>query len=189
MGGRALECRLACTAPADAVDDVGCLISHRFDHRSQQLRWILKVCVDNQDLVTAAEIEANVGRWHWLTTLGFGGEGRVAQGGGGRIIAITSVHEESQAASSAPYGASKGGLRNLTRAMAVELGEHGITVNNLAPGMIVTPMNKDIVDDLEERERRANLIVMREAGYPQDIANMATFLASDAASMVTLSSR
>ncbi len=109
----------------------------------------------------------------------------IAQGGGGRIIAITSVHEESQAASSAPYGASKGGLRNLTRAMAVELGEHGITVNNLAPGMIVTPMNKDIVDDLEERERRANLIVMREAGYPQDIANMATFLASDAASYCT----
>lgn len=109
----------------------------------------------------------------------------IAQGGGGRIIAITSVHEESQAASSGPYGASKGGLRNLTRAMAVELGEYGITVNNLAPGMIVTPMNHGIMDDLEERKRRADLIVMREAGYPQDIANMAVFLASDAASYCT----
>lgn len=109
----------------------------------------------------------------------------IAQGGGGRIIAITSVHEESQAASSGPYGASKGGLRNLTRAMAVELGEYGITVNNIAPGMTVTPMNAGIVDDLEERKRRANLIVLREAGYPQDIANMAVFLASDAGSYCT----
>ena len=109
----------------------------------------------------------------------------VAQGEGGRIIAVTSVHEESQAASSGPYGASKGGLRNLTRAMAVELGEHGITVNNLAPGMIVTPMNSGIMEDLDERKRRADLIVMKEAGYPQDIANMATFLASAAASYCT----
>lgn len=109
----------------------------------------------------------------------------VAQGEGGRIIAVTSVHEESQAASSGPYGASKGGLRNLTRAMAVELGEYGITVNNVAPGMIVTPMNSGILHDEVERNRRADLIVLKEAGYPKDIANMATFLASDAASYCT----
>jgi glucose 1-dehydrogenase len=69
--------------------------------------------------------------------------------------------------------------------MAVELGEYGITVNNVAPGMIVTPMNNGIMDDLEERKRRADQIVSKKAGFPQDIANMCLFLASDAGSYCT----
>ena len=110
----------------------------------------------------------------------------ISQGGGGRIITISSVHEEAASAGGGPYAASKGGLRNLMRAMAIELGEYGITVNGIAPGMTVTPgMNGAIFDDEELRARRASQIVLREAGYPQDIANMAVFLASDAASYCT----
>jgi glucose 1-dehydrogenase len=111
--------------------------------------------------------------------------GAFAQGGGGRIITISSVHEEACSDGGGPYCVSKAGLRNLMRAMAIELGGHGITVNGIAPGMTVTPLNKAIWTDLEEREKRAAQIVLKKAGYPQDIANMAVFLASDAAGYCT----
>ena len=61
----------------------------------------------------------------------------------------------------------------------------GITVNIIAPGMIVTPMNKRALEDAEHREWAAAQIPLRRAGYPADIANMAVFLASDAASYCT----
>jgi glucose 1-dehydrogenase len=110
----------------------------------------------------------------------------IAQGGNGRIIAISSVHEEACTDGGGPYAVSKAGLRNLVRTMAIELGEHGITVNGIAPGMTVTPgMNTAIFNDEKLREERAQLIVLKRAGYPQDIANMAVFLASDAASYCT----
>jgi glucose 1-dehydrogenase len=110
----------------------------------------------------------------------------IAQGGNGRIIAISSVHEEACSGGGGPYCVSKAGLRNLVRTMAVELGEHGITVNGIAPGMTVTPgMNTAIFNDEKLREERAQLIVLKRAGYPEDIANMAVFLASDAASYCT----
>jgi glucose 1-dehydrogenase len=110
----------------------------------------------------------------------------IAQGGTGRIITISSVHEDATTDGGGPYSVSKAGLRNLMRTMAVELGEYGITVNGIAPGMTVTPgMNSEIYNDEREREKRAQLIVLKRAGYPQDIANMAVFLASDAASYCT----
>ena len=109
----------------------------------------------------------------------------IAQGESGRIIAITSVHEEAPTYGSGVYCISKSALKMLVRNMALELGEHGITVNAIAPGMTVTPMNGKILADPELREKRANLIAMKEAGYPKDIAAMATFLASDAASYCT----
>jgi glucose 1-dehydrogenase len=110
----------------------------------------------------------------------------IAQGGNGRIIAISSVHEEACTDGGGPYAVSKAGLRNLVRTMAIELGEYGITVNGIAPGMTVTPgMNTAIYNDEKLREERAQLIVLKRAGYPEDIANMAVFLASDAASYCT----
>lgn len=109
----------------------------------------------------------------------------VMRGEGGRIINITSVHEEACGIGGSAYNASKAGLRNLTRTAAHELGPHGITVNGIAPGMILTPMNHIALhDDVYLREAEAQ-IVMRRAGLPVDIANMALFLASDAASYCT----
>jgi glucose 1-dehydrogenase len=109
----------------------------------------------------------------------------IAQGNGGRIINISSVHEEACWAAGGPYNVSKGGLRNLTRTLAVELGEHGITVNDIAPGMILTPMNQRAQEDpvyLAEAEAQ---IVLKRAGKPADVAAMALFLASDAGSYCT----
>ncbi|MBA2277598.1 MAG: SDR family oxidoreductase [Chloroflexia bacterium] len=109
----------------------------------------------------------------------------LAHGGGGRILNITSVHEEACFAGGAAYNASKAGLRNLTRTQAAELAEHGITVNAIAPGMILTPMNGRALADAEYRAHAAAQIPLRRPGVPADIAHMALFLASDAASYCT----
>ena len=109
----------------------------------------------------------------------------IARAAGGRIINITSVHEEACFANASAYNTAKGGLRNLGRTAAAELGRYGITVNNLAPGMILTPMNSRAISDEAYLDHAEKQIVMERAGKPEDIANMALFLASDAASYCT----
>lgn len=109
----------------------------------------------------------------------------IAQGSGGRIINISSVHEESCQSTGAAYNASKSGLRNLMRTAAVELGRYGITVNGIAPGMILTPLNHKAISDPDYLRSAEGQIVMGRAGLPVDVANMALFLASDASSYCT----
>jgi len=109
----------------------------------------------------------------------------LARDKGGRMIHITSVHEESCWPGAAGYCASKSGLRNLMRTLAIELGPHGITSNGIAPGMILTPMNKRAANDPEYLRNAEEQIVVRRAGRPSDIAQMALYLASDAASYCT----
>ncbi len=79
---------------------------------------------------------------------------RKEQGGKGKLINITSIHEEVVSPETADYCASKGGLRNLTRTMALELAADGINVNNIGPGMILTPMNQQAVDDPKVRQEK-----------------------------------
>ena len=74
----------------------------------------------------------------------------IAQGGGGRIINITSVHEDWPMPGNTPYCLSKGGVRMLTRTAGVELGPYGITVVGVGPGAVATPINT--VDDGRSRE-------------------------------------
>jgi len=103
----------------------------------------------------------------------------------GRVINITSVHEEACGPGASAYNASKGGLRNFTRTLAVEVAEHGITVNAVAPGMILTPMNGRAQTDPEYLAYAEALIPSRRAGIPADIAHMCVFLASEQASYCT----
>ncbi len=110
---------------------------------------------------------------------------RKAAGKGGKIINISSVHEEITAPGNADYNASKAGIRNLMRTMALEVAAAGITVNDIAPGMILTPMNQKAVDDKETREKAEKNIPLGRAGKPEEIAFLALFLASDEADYVT----
>jgi len=110
----------------------------------------------------------------------------VAGGKGGRIVNISSVHEEAcNVPDHGPYCVAKGGVRNLTRSMALELGPHGITVNDVAPGMILTPMNHRALADPDFRASAESQIPLRRAGTPEDIAAMVVFLCSDHASYCT----
>jgi NAD(P)-dependent dehydrogenase (short-subunit alcohol dehydrogenase family) len=110
----------------------------------------------------------------------------VDRGAGGRIVNISSVHEEAcNIPNDGPYCVAKGGVRNLTRSMALELGPHGITVNAVAPGMILTPMNQQALDDPAYLADAEAQIPLRRAGTPADIADMVLFLCSEHASYCT----
>ncbi len=111
--------------------------------------------------------------------------GRRASGGGGRIINVTSVHEEIARAGASAYDAAKGGLRNLTRTLALELAPDLITVNNIAPGMILTPMNQKAMDDPKAYAEQVQSIPLKRAGQPWEIARLAVYLASDDAAYAT----
>jgi NAD(P)-dependent dehydrogenase (short-subunit alcohol dehydrogenase family) len=102
---------------------------------------------------------------------------------GGRIINVTSVHEHVPLRGSAAYCAAKGGLGMLTKVMALELAEHGITVNSVAPGEIATPMTGN--EDVDPHEVDRPGIPMGRPGDAREIAAVISFLASPAASYVT----
>lgn len=110
---------------------------------------------------------------------------RRAAGGGGRIINVTSVHEEIPMPGAGAYDATKGGLRLLTRTLALEVAPDRITVNNIAPGMILTPMNQEALEDADKREEQTRHIPWKRAGRPEEVAKLALYLASTDAEYVT----
>ena len=103
----------------------------------------------------------------------------------GRIINISSVHEDMVFPGFATYCCSKGGLRMLMRDLAVELGPLGITVNNVAPGAIATPINKSLLEDKPKLNALLANIPLGRLGTPEDVAGLVSFLASDDAAYVT----
>ncbi len=109
----------------------------------------------------------------------------VAQGGPGRIINISSVHEDLAMPTNAPYCATKGGVRMLMRTLAVELAPHGITVNNIAPGAIDTPMDAPLKENPDQMEELLSEIPLGRMGKPEEVASLALYLASDESSYVT----
>jgi len=109
----------------------------------------------------------------------------VKQGDGGRIINISSVHEDLPMPTNAPYCAAKGGLRMLMRTIAVELAPHGITVNNIGPGAIDTPMDAGLKEQPELMKILLGEIPLGRMGAVADVAGLAVYLASDEAGYVT----
>jgi glucose 1-dehydrogenase len=95
------------------------------------------------------------------------------------------VHEDIVFPGLASYCASKGGMRMLMRNLAVELGPKNITVNNIAPGAIATPINKDLLNDKVRLDALLKNIPLGRLGSTDDVAAVSAFLASDEAAYVT----
>ncbi len=109
----------------------------------------------------------------------------IKQGNGGRIINISSIHEDLPMPTNAAYCASKGGLRMLTRTICVELAKDRITVNNIGPGAVFTPIDADIQANPELEKALMAEIPLNRWGKPEEIAGLAVYLASDEASYIT----
>ena len=110
----------------------------------------------------------------------------VAQGGGGAIVNMSSVNARLAIASIASYNASKGGIDQLTRVMALALAEHGIRVNGVAPGTIATELAaKAVLTSDEAKARIMSRTPMKRLGQPREIADVVAFLLSDAAAYMT----
>lgn len=103
----------------------------------------------------------------------------------GRIINISSVHEDLAMPQNAPYCCAKGGLRMLTRTICLELAPYNITVNNIAPGAIHTPIDADVEADPEKMAALLKEIPLHRMGQPEEVARLALYLASDASSYIT----
>ena len=106
-------------------------------------------------------------------------------GGGGRIVTISSVAQHLPTPDSAPYGMAKAGVGSLTRSLSREVAEDKINVNNIAPGLIDTPMTRDRLNDPQARDKSMSVIPWHRPGQPEEIARVALFLASDDGDYVT----
>ena len=103
----------------------------------------------------------------------------------GRVINISSVHEDMVFPHFSTYCASKGAMRMVMRDLAVELGPYNITVNNIAPGAISTPINKNLLADKPELNALVANIPLGRLGTPEEVAGVALFLASDVGAYCT----
>jgi glucose 1-dehydrogenase len=104
---------------------------------------------------------------------------------GGKVINISSVHEELPFPHFASYCASKGGLKMMTRNLSIELAPLGITINSIAPGAIETPINKNLLNDPAKLKPLLENIPLNRLGKPEDVAGVAAFLASSDADYMT----
>jgi 3-oxoacyl-[acyl-carrier protein] reductase len=108
----------------------------------------------------------------------------VADGGGGSIVNMASTNALGGEEEFAHYNASKGGVLQLTRSMAVELGSQGVRVNCLCPGFIDTPLNRGMADESQFRAYAEGAIPLGRYGRADEVAAAYAFLASDEASFV-----
>lgn len=102
----------------------------------------------------------------------------------GNIICVSSVHELIPWAGHVNYAASKGGIMQLMKSIAQELGEHKIRINSIAPGAIKTPINEEVWSDKAKMKELLKLIPYGRIGEVDDVANVALFLASDYADYI-----
>ena len=115
----------------------------------------------------------------------FAAKQMIKQGEGGRIINITSVHEDSPMPGNTAYCLAKGGMRMLTRTAGVELASHGVLVVGVGPGAVATPINQSTMANPAQLAKLDGAIPLGRMAKPEEIANIIVFLAGDGASYLT----
>jgi 3-oxoacyl-[acyl-carrier protein] reductase len=156
-------------------------------------RWgRLDVIVANAGIAHSAPfLEHPEAQWHRVLRVNLTGVFLTCQAaarqmvkqGGGRIVTIASINAFRGVENLVGYNAAKAGVAELTRTMAVELAQHGITANAIAPAQIDTRMTRTLPE--EARQRRVERIPLGRFGEPEDVAKAALFLASDEAAYIT----
>jgi glucose 1-dehydrogenase len=186
FGGRAISVRADVSDPGDvrnliqrAVEEFGRLDVMVNNAGMHEKMPFLKTPLDVWSKVIAVNL---TGAWLGCQEAA---KQMVSQGEAGRIINVSSVHEDLPMPTNSPYCAAKGGLRMLMRTIAVELAPHNITVNNIAPGAIDTPMDAPLKEDADQMQQLLSEIPLRRMGQPEEVAALAVYLASEAASYVT----
>ncbi len=177
-----------------------CDVSRRADVDAALLATLaafarIDVLINNAGIFRAADF-LEVSEEDWDAVLGVNLKGaflvgqavarEMAKTGGGAIVNMSSVNGVLAIPSIASYNASKGGINQLTRAMALALADRGVRVNAVAPGTIATELAKNAVLGSEEaRQRIMSRTPLRRLGEPAEVAAVCAFLASDAASYMT----
>ena len=155
----------------------------------------INILINNAGITKSSPSE-NYSENDWKTTLDINlssiflmcqlaGRKMIQQEIGGSIINVTSIGGSQGFPNNPAYCASKGGVRQLTKALALDWGKYGIRVNNLVPGYTHTPMNQKSWEDNNLRQERATHAMLGRWAEPEDMIGAAIFLASDASSYVT----
>ena len=188
---RAMEDRIiAVKADVSKVDEVQMLVDETVKAFGR-----LDIMVNNAGIETRTSVldttEAQYDRVLDINLKGaffgtqFAAKQMIKQGEGGRIINISSIHEDWPMPGNTPYCLSKGGMRMLTRNAGVELAPHGVTVVGVGPGAVATPINVETMQDPELMSALNAAIPLGRLAEPKEIADLVVWLASDQASYVT----
>jgi glucose 1-dehydrogenase len=184
---------------------VGADVSQRDQVEAMMQQIVLQlgridICVNNAGIeIQKPFLEVTDNEWNRVLNVNLFGSFVVSQcaarqmvqqnkngnGEGGKLIFISSVHEDIPFPEYTAYCASKGAVRMMMRNLAMELAPHKINCNNIAPGAIATPINADVLEDPTAKHNAISEIPWGRFGKPEEVANVAAFLASSESEYVT----
>jgi NAD(P)-dependent dehydrogenase (short-subunit alcohol dehydrogenase family) len=182
------------TAVAHALDVRDPVACHAVANQIDQAHGPISVLVNNAGILrrVAMDHPQADAAWHDTLAVNLTGTYQVSTAfvpqlkkRQGCIVNVASIHAFASPGVSAAYSASKGGIGQLTKAMAVELAPHGVRVNAVAPGMVATAMTQTTLDNPTQTAAFLQHVPMKRAGRPDEVAAPVVFLASAAASYMT----